>query len=110
MFVGEMGINRKEYLYELSFCDLLLYSRGYERRNRHMWSAIRWQTHQLMISFVGSDKMEGAGIHSPKDLLKFPWEREKVNPLSEQDIKDLQADIDFANALLQAQRGETVNP
>lgn len=106
MFVGEMGINRKEYLYELVFCDLLLIARGYERRNRHMWSATRWQTYHLMLAFVGSNKLAENGIHSAKDLLKFPWEKEKPVKLSAQDMAELQADIDMANALLQQQRGE----
>ena len=72
--MGEIGISRREYLYVLSFCDLLLISRGYDRRNRHLWSAIRWQTHQLMAAFVGGNKLTEAGIHSPKDLIAFPWE------------------------------------
>lgn len=107
MFVGEMGINRKEYLYELVFCDLLLISRGYERRNRYLWSAIRWQTHQLMTAYVGSDKLREAGIHSPKDLIKFPWDKEKpLVKMSAEDKAELQACIDLANAHLRQQRGE----
>lgn len=102
--MGEIGISRREYLYVLSFCDLLLISRGYDRRNRHLWSAIRWQTHQLMAAFVGGNKLTEAGIHSPKDLIAFPWEKEGPVELSEEDVRELQADIDFANAMLQQQR------
>ena len=47
-------MNRKECLYELTFCDILLIQRGYERRQRYLWSAVRWQTYHTMLSTCGS--------------------------------------------------------
>ena len=73
-FVGEIGLPRHEYLYDLRHIDLLLIRRGYERRQRHLWSATRWQTFDLMAAQVGSDGMKRAGIHGPADLIRFPWE------------------------------------
>ena len=66
-------MNRKECLYELTFCDILLIQRGYERRQRYLWSAVRWQTYHTMLSTCGSKAMNEAGIRLPTDLLKFPW-------------------------------------
>ena len=40
-FVGEIGINRLEYLYDLTYCDLLMIERGYNRRHMNLWSATR---------------------------------------------------------------------
>ena len=90
--MGEIGINRLEYLYNLTFCDLLLIERGYERRSRHIWSAERWSTYHLMAALVGGDKLAEKGVYGPQDLIKFLWEREYV-PLSDDEIKELQEDI-----------------
>lgn len=69
-----MGISRHEYLYELRFWEMMLISRGYERRKRDMWSAVRWQTFNLMWCSMADIKK--AGIMRPSDLLSFPWERD----------------------------------
>jgi len=70
--VGEIGIPRSEYLYELSYWEILLITRGYSRRSREIWSAIRWSTFNLMS--VSMADLKKAGIRSPKDLLPFPWD------------------------------------
>ena len=90
--MGEIGISRLEYLYELTFCDMLLIERGYERRARHIWAAERWSTYHVMAAFVGGDKLAENGVHGPQDLLKFPWERE-YSPLSDEEVKELQEDM-----------------
>lgn len=72
--VGEIGIDRREYLYDLLYWEIALIIRGYFRRDRSMWSATRWQTYNLMCVQADTKK---AGINSPKDLIKFPWEKEE---------------------------------
>lgn len=79
--VGEIGINRTEYLYILNYVDILQIERGYNRRNAHLWSATRWSTYYTMLSSCGSEGMEKAGIYSPMDLMQFPWEK---NPNKEE--------------------------
>jgi hypothetical protein len=73
-FVGEIGIPRREYLFELDYVDIVQIERGYERRQRHRWSATRWQTFCLMNAFAGGDAMKKNGIHTPQDLIHFPWD------------------------------------
>ena len=73
--MGEIGTDRREYLYDLSYCDLLMIERGYERRHRHLWSATRWETYYLMMATCGTDALQKSGIHNPLDLLRFPWEQ-----------------------------------
>lgn len=99
--MGEIGLSRLEYLYELTFCDLLLIERGYERRHRHLWSAERWSTYHIMAAFVGGDKLAEKGVHKPQDLIKFPWESEPVSPITQEEAAELQAEIDAINASLQ---------
>ena len=91
-FVGEIGVRRLEYLYELSFCDLLLIERGYDRRSKHIWSAERWSTYHVMAALVGGNKLAEKGIHGPQDMINFPWERE-YSPLSDEEIKELQEEM-----------------
>lgn len=73
-FVGEIGVPRREYLFELDYVDIVQIERGYERRQRHRWSATRWQTFCLMNAFAGGDAMKKNGIHTPQDLIRFPWD------------------------------------
>jgi hypothetical protein len=89
--VGEIGFNRHEYLYDLDYCDILLISRGYFRRTREMWSAIRWQTYNLMC--VSMTDLKKAGIYKPTDLLQFPWENDREEysgeKLTKEDIEEM---------------------
>ena len=73
-FVGEIGIPRREYLYELDYLDMVQIERGYERRHRHAWSIGRWQTFHLMAAFCGTEALRKSNIHTPTDLIKFPWD------------------------------------
>lgn len=73
-FVGEIGIPRREYLYELDYLDMVQIERGYERRHRHAWSIGRWQTFHLMAAFCGGENLRKSGIHTPVDLIRFPWD------------------------------------
>ena len=76
---------------------------GYYRRSANTWSAARWSTYNMMAAFAGGDAMKSNGIFGPKDLLPLPWDTddtdiEPTEPLTEEDIRGLQADIDRANA------------
>lgn len=73
-FVGEIGIPRREYLYELDYLDMVQIERGYERRHRHAWSIGRWATFHLMAAFCGGENLQKSGIHTPADLIRFPWD------------------------------------
>lgn len=102
--MGEIGIPRREYLYELKFSDILMIQRGYERRHRHLWSACRWAVFNNIAAYVGGKAMKEAGINSPKDLLKFPWEKnEAYSPLTDEERMELQHEIDMMNGSLPPQ-------
>ena len=102
LFVGEIGYNRHEYLFELDYCDILLISRGYFRRTREMWSATRWQTFYLMS--VSMADLKKAGIYRPSDLIKFPWEKDEPeeNMPSQADIEEMRRMMREENAKLSA--------
>lgn len=102
LFVGEIGYNRHEYLFELDYCDILLISRGYFRRTREMWSSTRWQTFYLMS--VSMADLKKAGIYRPSDLIKFPWEKDEPegNMPSQADIEEMRRMMREENAKLSA--------
>ena len=83
--MGEIGLNRKEYLYDLQFWEMLLISRGYDRRHRDMWSATRWQTFYLMS--VSMCDLKKAGIYRPTDLIRFPWDNNADEPVGNMPTK-----------------------
>ena len=84
--MGEIGIPRREYLYDLAYWEIMLIVRGYIRRSRDLWSATRWQTYNLMC--VSMADIKKAGIHSPTDLIRFPWEDGRAGNVSADDIPD----------------------
>ena len=88
--MGEIGVNRHQYLYDLTWSDLVLIERGYDRRCRHLWSAVRWSTFYTLSGFVGGEQMKKSGIASPSDLLKLPWERKPKVAATEPSPEDEQ--------------------
>lgn len=84
--------------------DIILIHQGYDRRHRHPWSVARWETFYLMQAFAGSKSMNEAGIYRPTDLLKFPWETEKGEMMSQEEIKDIQAEMAAMNRMLSGEK------
>lgn len=93
--MGEIGLPINDYLYRLSYADLLLISRGYENRKRDLWSATRWQTYHLML--VSLADIQKAGINSPKDLMPLPWdeagEEEEQVKITQEEIERMREDM-----------------
>lgn len=93
--MGEIGLPINDYLYRLSYADLLLISRGYENRKRDLWSATRWQTYNLML--VSMADITKVGINSPKDLMPLPWdetgEKEEQVKITQEEIERMREDM-----------------
>lgn len=49
--------------------------RGYGKRSREMWGALRWHAYNIMFAMPYVDLKRG-GIFTPQDLIRFPWEDE----------------------------------
>ena len=79
IFVGNIGISRHEFLYDIRYWEARRIYNGFMRRNRDMWSATRWQTFNIMCALVGGKALSSKGINSPRDLLKFDWDREDLD-------------------------------
>ncbi|MBQ1977145.1 MAG: hypothetical protein II225_00175, partial [Ruminococcus sp.] len=81
--------------YRLEWWQLRSIIRGYNRRRRDGWSQTRWHAYNVMQCFADLRK---AGINRPADLIKFTWERVAETIVSEDDIKQLQAEMAAMNA------------
>lgn len=79
----------------LQWWQLTSIIRGYNRRRRDGWSQTRWLAYNVMSCFADLKK---SGILRPTDLIKFPWERERVVEVSQEDIDELQAEMAAMNA------------
>ena len=101
MFVGEIGINWHDYLYRLTYCQILLISRGYHNRHHAGWEQARLVAYNARFCMGSKDP-----IPLLTEWIKFPGEQTPTTPISQEDIDELQAEMDAINA----GTAEQVNP
>ena len=92
MLVGEIGIPRKEYLYDLKYWEILLITRGYFRRYHSGWEQARlvaYNAHYCM----GSKNTPP----TVNEWIKFPWEKKVQPPLSDEETEELVAILQQEN-------------
>lgn len=100
MLVGEIGIPRKEFLYEIRFWEARRIIRGYRKRNR--------LTHQLLAEIVYAAmyanpyrKSDGKTV---ADMFPYIFEddddddMESESPISEEDRQELVSIMDAMNS------------
>lgn len=98
--MGEIGYDRREFLYVLQFWEIRAIIRGYRARTRGMWEAARLNAFFIMCSMAD---MKNAGIHTDRDLVKFGWEDDDVEPgdqPSDEDVERLREMIREENEKL----------
>ena len=70
IFVGEIGIPRREYLYDLQFWEIILIIRGYSRRHHPGWEQAR------LVAYNAAHAMGSKHQPPPVDQwLPFSWEK-----------------------------------
>lgn len=72
--MGEIGIERDTFLYELRLWELRSIVRGYRMRQRPVWESSRRMAF-LIISAMPYVDIKKAGIFKETDLFRLPWER-----------------------------------
>lgn len=77
--MGEIGIDRKEFLYELRHWEIKEIIAGYRNRARTSWEAARFNAFFIMSAMTDLRK---AGIRTDRDLYTFPWEKKGVESSS----------------------------
>ena len=94
--MGEIGIPRREFLYELRFWEVRRIIRGYRRRNR--------LSHQLLAecAYASIHAMRDPKGKTVKDLFPALFEDEELIPsgpaLTQDEVSELQATIAAMNA------------
>jgi hypothetical protein len=100
--VGEIGIDRHTFYYDLRWWEVKAIIRGYNARHHHAWEQARLIAYNARFC-MGVPK--GQVAPTVTEWLKFPWEQEKTAPLSDEDRNDLLAEMAAINAQLAA-KGE----
>ena len=102
--MGEIGRDRHEYLYEMTYCDILLIQRGYRRRNILQYQLQRLQAFGAFFCMSGTQK-------TPQDFIPLYIDRyiddDDLPQLAEEEIKEIQAEMVAWN---EQRKAETVNP
>ena len=92
--MGEIGRDRLEYLYEMSYCDIVLIIRGYRRRNILQYQLQRIQAWASMFCMGNKDGK------TPDDVipLYFDHYRQQEREAVSQEVEDmLQREIQLMN-------------
>lgn len=84
--MGEIGISRREYNYELKFWEMRLIIDGYNRRHHPGWEQARLVAYQARFA-MGNGKQPVPEIDR---WLRFPWEKHKTD-ISQDEISELKA-------------------
>lgn len=80
--MGEIGIDRKEFLFELKRWEISAIVKGYRNRERLDWETTRWQTYLILSAL-------GAKYNSCTDLVKFPWDYEISETITPDEAADM---------------------
>ena len=94
MLVGEIGIPRREFLYELRLWEIILITRGYFKRHHPGWEQAR------LIAYNAAHCMGSKNAPIVTQWLPFPWEKEQVKITKEQVEAERAAAVKEANRIL----------
>lgn len=92
--MGEIGFPRCEFLHELKWWEVKSIIRGYNARHHHGWEQARLIAYNAHYCMGSKDH-----IPTVSEWIKFPWEKEHVTPVSQEDIDELQAEMNAINAM-----------
>lgn len=91
MLVGEIGIPRREVLYELQYWEIILIIRGYFRRYHPGWEQAR------LIAYNAAHCMGAKNPPTITQWLKFPWEHEHAEEISDDEVNEIRKQIKAEN-------------
>ena len=91
MLVGEIGIPRREVLYELQYWEIILIIRGYFRRYHPGWEQAR------LIAYNAAHCMGAKNPPTITQWLKFPWERDHAEEISDDEVNEIRKQIEAEN-------------
>ena len=98
--MGEIGISRREFLYDIQFWEVRRLIRAYYKRNRMELVLLRLSAYSSFFAF-----RENKLNKTPQSWFPLPWEQEESEheQLSEDECQELLDDMKRMNELLQKQ-------
>ena len=92
--MGEIGISRREFLYDIRFWEVRRIIRGYRRRD--------WLKHQLMAEcvYAATYAMRDPKGKTVADMFPMIFDTDDDDdepPITEEDVAELQAEMDALN-------------
>ncbi len=73
MLVGEIGVDRRTFLYEMSFWEIKRVVRGYGSRLAKKISNTRMLAY-LITAYNGMTDLKKAGVYNIHDFYPLPWD------------------------------------
>ena len=73
MLVGEIGVDRRTFLYEMSFWEIKRVVRGYGSRLEKKISNTRMLAY-LITAYNGMTDLKKAGVYTRHDFYPLPWD------------------------------------
>ena len=108
MFVGEIGMPRREFLYDIKFWEARRIIRGYRKRGKLLMQLLAENVYASTFAFRGS---EGKSV---KDMFPslFEDDRDMEPAITQEEQDELQSLMTTENARLEAERnsGHTTVP
>ena len=83
MLVGEIGIPRHEFLYDLRLWEIILITRGYFKRYHPAWEQAR------LIAYNAAHCMGSKNAPVITQWLKFPWEKSHDDELTDEQVNEM---------------------
>jgi hypothetical protein len=94
LLVGEIGIDRHVFLYDLQFWEIRRIVKGYRRRDILKYQLLR------LCAYMSCFSMRDAEGKKPEEWLPLSFDKEDIEnapPMDQKDIDDLQALMDSIN-------------
>ena len=95
--MGEYGVPRHEFLYDLRLWEILAIQRGRARRARLYWEPARF------VAFTSARVAGAKSLQSMRDMITFPWEEEETP----EDELPTDEEIEKMRRQLQAENAKT---
>ena len=93
--MGEIGFSYDRFLYGLKWWEVKSIIRGYNNRHHPGWEQARLVAYNAHYCMGSKDP-----VPTVTEWIKFPWEKEDVAPISDEERDELQAEMAAMNELL----------
>ena len=92
--MGEIGFPRLEFLYELRWWEVKSIIRGYNARHHQGWEQARLVAYNARFCMGSKDPLPRV-----TEWIKFPWEKETVIPITDDERAELVAEMNAWNEM-----------